>query len=160
TANFAAIRTLTVSETGNGQVTSSPAGINCSPISNQCSAGFPDQTIVTLTPAANSGFTFAGWGGACSAFGTGTCQITISADTNVSATFNAIPNFTLSVAKNGTGSGTVLSTPLGINCGATCATQFASGTQLTLMATPSAGSAFTGWTASVCSGSSTCNFTI
>src|SRR5262249_14944501 len=87
TATFGQItRTLTVTETGGGQVTSSPSGINCSPTSNQCSAGFPDGTAVTLTAAANSGFTFAGWAGACG--GSSTCQLTMSGDTSASATFS------------------------------------------------------------------------
>jgi hypothetical protein len=45
---------------------------------------------VTLTATANSGSTFAGWqGGGCS--GTGTCMITLIADTTVTATFNTVP---------------------------------------------------------------------
>jgi hypothetical protein len=44
---------------------------------------------VTLTAAPASGSTFAGWSGACS--GTGTCQVTMNADTAVSATFSAGP---------------------------------------------------------------------
>src|SRR5262249_58128596 len=38
---------------------------------------------------------------------------------------------TLTVAKAGTGSGTVSSTPAGINCGGTCSASYASGTSLT-----------------------------
>jgi hypothetical protein len=159
TATFAPItRTLTVSEAGGGQVTSAPAGINCSPTSNQCSAGYPNGTPVTLTASPNSGFSFAGWGGACS--GTGACQVTMSADMSVTATFNPIPSFPVSVVKIGAGSGTLSSTPLGINCGATCTASFASGTQITLMATPNAGSVFSGWSGGTCSGTSTCNFTV
>src|SRR5437870_6913325 len=41
-------------------------------------------------------------------------------------------------------SGTVTSAPVGINCGVTCAASFASGTAVTLTATPAAGSAFSG----------------
>jgi Divergent InlB B-repeat domain/PASTA domain len=52
---------------------------------------------------------------------------------------------TLSVALRGSGSGSVISAPAGINCGASCALQFAHGTSVTLTATPSPGSVFTGW---------------
>jgi List-Bact-rpt repeat protein/PASTA domain-containing protein len=52
---------------------------------------------------------------------------------------------TLSVALRGSGSGSVMSSPAGISCGGACAVQFAHGTAVTLTATPSAGSVFTGW---------------
>ncbi|HEY2311042.1 MAG TPA: hypothetical protein VGH46_08005 [Gaiellaceae bacterium] len=70
-------------ETGSGSVTSSPAGIDCG---STCSASFASGTSVTLTAAADSGSTFAGWsGGGCS--GTGTCQVMLSAATSVTASF-------------------------------------------------------------------------
>ena len=52
---------------------------------------------------------------------------------------------TLSVALRGSGTGTVISSPAGINCGSSCALQFAHGTSVTLTAAPAAGSVFTGW---------------
>ena len=52
----------------------------------------------------------------------------------------------LTVAKEGTGSGTVVSNPAGIECGATCSsTAFEEGTKVTLTASPSAGSTFVSW---------------
>jgi predicted lipoprotein with Yx(FWY)xxD motif len=69
---------------GHGTVQSSPAGIES--CSSTCSQAYDDGTVVTLTatPAAYS--TFAGWsGGECS--GTGACQVTISAETSITATF-------------------------------------------------------------------------
>ena len=68
-------------------------------------------------------------------------------------------NYTLTVAKSGTGSGTVTSTPAGINCGATCSASFTSGTSVSLTATPAAGSTFTGWNGP-CSGTGTCTVTM
>jgi hypothetical protein len=52
---------------------------------------------------------------------------------------------TLTIVKSGIGSGTVTSNPTGINCGSTCAYQFASGSSVTLTATPDASSTFSGW---------------
>src|SRR5262249_42085015 len=52
---------------------------------------------------------------------------------------------TLMVTKSGAGTGTVTSSSTGINCGTTCAGSYATGTQVTLTATPAAGSTFTGW---------------
>jgi YVTN family beta-propeller protein len=162
--NFIGPPTLTVAEagSGSGQVTSSPSGINCGAGINQCSAMFAVGTQVTLTAAASAGSTFAGWsGGGCS--GTGTCVITPSADTTVTATFAAIPPPTLTVAETGTGSGQVTSSPAGIACSASsnqCATPFAMGTQVTLTASASAGSTFAGWSGGGCSGTNTCVVTL
>jgi len=44
--------TLTVVKTGNGTVTSSPAGINCG---TTCSASFARNTTVTLTATPDAG---------------------------------------------------------------------------------------------------------
>jgi hypothetical protein len=70
------------------------------------------------------------------------------------------PQSTLTVTPAGTGSGTVTSSPAGINCGATCAAMFDTGTQVTLTATASAGSTFAGWSGGGCSGTSTCKVTL
>ena len=51
----------------------------------------------------------------------------------------------LTVTKAGPGSGTVTSAPAGITCGAPCSATSASGTTVTLTATPAAGSTFAGW---------------
>ena len=51
--------------------------------------------------------------------------------------------FALTVTK--AGAGTVTSSPTGINCGADCTESYASGTNVALTATASAGSAFAGW---------------
>ena len=72
--------------TGTGTVTSSPAGIECGV---DCSEALDEGTVVTLTGNPSSGSTFTGWSGACT--GTGTCQVTMSAARNVTATFTADP---------------------------------------------------------------------
>ena len=74
--------------------------------------------------------------------------------------FNAISSvmatFTVPVTKNGTGTGTVKSNPAGIDCGSSCNASFNQGTAVTLTATPDAGSIFSGWSGSVCTGAGTC----
>lgn len=45
-----------------------------------------------------------------------------------------------------TGSGRVISSPAGIDCGGGCSHEFATGSQVTLTAVPESGSAFEGWT--------------
>jgi subtilisin family serine protease len=75
--------------------------------------------------------------------------------------FNALnsvaPTFVVMAAKNGTGTGTVTSTPDGINCGGDCNQRFPGGSSVTLTATPSAGSVFAGWSGGGCSGTGTCS---
>ena len=62
----------------------------------------------------------------------------------------------LFVARVGTGTGTVASAPPGIDCGAICSASFAAGSNVTLAATPDAGSAFAGWSGEGCSGTGPC----
>ena len=57
------------------------------------------------------------------------------------------------------GSGTVTSSPPGINCPSDCSESFAFGTPVILSAVPEAGWTFTGWTGD-CSGAGSCNLTM
>jgi len=239
--------TVNKSGTGSGTITSNPTGINCG---TTCSAAFNAGTVVTLSAAAASGSTFAGWsGGGCS--GTGTCTLTMNAAQNVTAAFNTAQSFgtlnlqvtglpsgnsatltitgsdgfnqqrtiltgtgqslsdvvtgtytvtapsvvvngttynpnpasqsvtvttgsatasvnytqapaaslVLTVNKGGTGSGTVSSSPAGINCGATCSAAFSSGASVILSPIADAGSTFAGWSGA-CTGTGTCSVTM
>jgi uncharacterized protein (DUF2345 family) len=148
TFNILYTLTLTKSGTGTGTVTSSPSGINCGSI---CSYQFISGTNVTLTATPVATSAFIGWSG--DATGTNSiATITMSSNKNVTATFT--PTYTLTVTKTGTGTGTVTSSPSGINCGPTCSYQFASGTSVTLTATPDSSSIFSGWSGDA-TGSST-----
>jgi len=73
---------------------------------------------------------------------------------NVTATF-AFPTYTLTVSKAGTGSGTVTSTPSGIDCGNTCSALFNYNAIVTLTAAADSGAVFTGWSGA-CTGTGTC----
>ncbi|MBL8514006.1 MAG: hypothetical protein JNJ55_08430 [Betaproteobacteria bacterium] len=83
-------------------------------------------------------------------FGRGVWKATVTADNG----------FVLTVTKTGAGSGTVTSGPAGIACGTTCANSFAADAPVTLVASPSNGSAFTGWSGGGCSGTGTCTITM
>ena len=69
------------------------------------------------------------------------------------------PTFDLTIAKTGTGSGKVSSLQSGIDCGSTCNAPYYGGAQVTLTATPAAGSMFAGWSGA-CSGTGTCTLTM
>ena len=150
TATFTAVNyTLTVSRTGSGSVTSAPAGIACG---SDCSEAYASGTSVSLSAVAASGYTFGGWGGACS--GTGGCTVSMTSARSVTATFNAVANYTLTVSR--TGSGTVTSAPAGINCGSDCSQSYTSGTAVTLSATAGSGYVFGGWSGACAGTSSSC----
>ncbi len=94
--------TVTTSGTSVGTVVSSPSGINCP---GTCTATFATGTAVTLTetPGAPNTFSmFAGWSGACT--GTvATCNVTLSANQSVTATFNPAINHIIFMAQENRG---------------------------------------------------------
>lgn len=68
--------------------------------------------------------------------------------------------YLLTVSKSGNGSGTVSSTPQGIDCGTNCATAFNTGTQVALTAVPANDSNFVDWSGAGCTGNDLCIVTI
>ncbi|MFA5073121.1 MAG: PKD domain-containing protein [Nitrospirota bacterium] len=96
--------------------------------------------------------------------GQNTGNITVSSNDSGSPQYISLQGmgqYTLTVQKNGTWIGTVTSQPSGINCGATCVSNFNGGTNITLTATPDADASFNGWSGSVCSGNTNpCIFTL
>jgi DNA-binding beta-propeller fold protein YncE len=80
---------------GSGTITSSPAGINCG---TSCTASFASGMAISLTASPASGSTFSGWSTACS--GTGRCDVTMTSDGFVTATFDtgSPPDFSLTPA--------------------------------------------------------------
>ena len=137
---FAREATLIVTRTGTGTgtVTSTPAGVDCGPT---CTGSFALGQTVTLVATPDAHAQFTGWSGACT--GTGPCVVTMDLVTMVTASFDAA--YTLTVTRLGNGSGVVTSSPAGIDCGASCASAFTAGTAVTLTATATPGSLFTGW---------------
>ena len=85
--------------------------------------------------------------------GAGPAGIAVSPDGKQAYVTNSADNsvgqiggtFALTLAKVGTGIGTVTSIPAGIDCGTNCQGSFAAGTTVTLLAAPDAGSTFSGW---------------
>jgi len=139
---------LTVTKSGSGTVTSTPAGINCG---TDCSEPFASGASVSLTATPASGYVFSGWSGSCAGTAT-TCTVAMNAAQSVTATFKAqaASTYTLKVVR--TGSGTVTSSPAGINCGTDCSEVYPSGTSVTLQAAPATGYTFGGMSSS-CAGS-------
>jgi Divergent InlB B-repeat domain len=78
---------LDVAVTGQGSVSSAPAGIECG---SSCRASFNANSSVTLTAAPAAGQLLSAWGGACSGQAA-SCQVSMSAARSVTATFAAAP---------------------------------------------------------------------
>ncbi len=141
--------------TGQGQVTSAPAGIACGA---SCSATFDQGTLVTLTATPVAGSSFVGWEGDCAGAAT-TCTLSMAAARAVTARFELV-RYALAVTRSGIGFGAVTSLPAGIDCGATCVATFDPGTLVTLTATPATGYAFSGWTGPCAAAGATCQVTM
>ena len=149
--------TVTVARTGNGTITSAPAGIACG---GTCTAGFAAGTQVTLTAVADAGNTFTGWTGACSG-AVATCTLTVATDVSVTATFAPVM-YTVTAALVGNGAGTVAATPaaLGLTCPGSCSVRVPYDTSITLAATPSGASQFVGWSGGGCTGTGPCTVAV
>lgn len=143
-AGASAAQTLTVTKagTGTGTVVSSPVGINCGAT---CSFAFADNTAVTLTGSAGANTAAVVWSGCDSVTVEKKCKVTVSAAKAVTATFNLIQR-ELKVTKAGNGTGTVTSSPSGIECGSACTASYAHGTAVTLTGSPSGGALPVTWT--------------
>ena len=142
-------RSLNVVINGPGTVNVNPPNIN---YSNNFQRDYDYGTSVSLTASTTAtGYIFSGWSGACS--GTGTCVVEMTDSRSVTANF--VIGYSLSVEKTGNGSGTITSSPSGIDCGSTCSAGFAEGTSVTLTASASDGSFFVGWYGE-CSETGTC----
>jgi hypothetical protein len=82
--------TVTLAGAGGGTVTDGGGTINCPGVCSEpnYSSGAP----LSLTAAPNAYSLFGGWTGDCASAGTSTtCLTTVTADTNIGATFNAVP---------------------------------------------------------------------
>ena len=82
--------TLTLYEigSGSGNITSSSGGLNCGNGGSVCAGVFTQNTVVTLTETPASGHTFAGWTGPCITSTPTSCNVTMSNNETIGATFN------------------------------------------------------------------------
>ncbi len=85
TAIFLRLPTLLVTVEGSGTVTSNPAGIDCP---DDCEEPYLLEPDVDLTATPGTGWAFLGWSGDCT--GSGACQVTMTDDRLVTATFGPL----------------------------------------------------------------------
>jgi hypothetical protein len=117
------------------------------PVTIQAPVG-PNRTItVSAFNAANAKI-----------FGGTVANVNLTAGAPIDLEVTLVRLFTVTVRKQGTGSGTITSSPAGIDCGVNCAnqsTEFPEGTRVSLNAAAASGSVFGGWSGD-CSGTNVC----
>jgi hypothetical protein len=159
------------SSSASGTVVSSRGGISCTisgstggaTTSGTCSQHYKKGSVVSVTATPASGAALKldqEWQGcAPNVEDRRVCQITMNSNTTVAPTFVPTSNaFTVTVSGGAGGSGTVISTPTGINCTITngqassgnCSAGFATSTQVKLAATASSGSYLKAWAGGGC----------
>ena len=157
---------LTVTAPANGHVTGT-TGSDDSPTTvidcgsggrTDCGETLVAGTEVTLTATADAGYLFGDWTGACS--GTGTCTLTLNADSTVGATFGAARDLIVTAPSHGKVTGSVGATTV-IDCGSDCSETVADGTTVALRAGPDSGYRFDRWgDACATETSADCNVTL
>lgn len=145
-------QTITVRNDGGGTLrwlaTPGPQWLSIAPRTGTLGPGATAAVVVTPSTASMASGTYSG-----------SIQFSASLASNtpltvpVDLTITAAPRFTVTIDGQGTGSGTVTSSPPGIQCSINlgqasgpCVGQFVAGTQLTLSPSPTGGDLFNGWT--------------
>lgn len=121
--------TLTITPPTNGTISATPA-----PDQN---GKYTSGTVVTLTATAASGFRFVGWTGDASG-NTNPVQLTMDANKTVSANFEPIPTYTLTITE--TVNGSISTSPVPNSEG-----KYSDGTNVILTAVPAEGYRFVSW---------------
>jgi PKD repeat protein len=158
--------TLTVLGFGDGRITgrtfADGQNIDCP---KQCEARFlTGQEWETLTATPPLQITSFSWVGCDEVTPTNECRVLVGGhDRTISVSFTvAFARGEVLVSFGGNGSGTVTSSPFGIDCLPTCDSVFTPGTRVTLTAAAGPDSVFTGWTPGSCDTVSgdTCQLTV
>ena len=169
TAEFEAVPSFPVAVTvaGQGEVTSTPAGIECTEAGNggpKCEEEVAEGSTVTLHQVPSAGWKFEGWTGvACNGGNSGSsCTFTMPATAlSVKAKYAEVTSSLLSVFVNGAGAVSADSGPIS-GCteagGAACEGQY-EGT-VVLTETPTAGHVFAGWVGCKHKSATACEVTV
>jgi hypothetical protein len=142
-------RNLSINVVGEGSGTiTAPVGLgNGIDCGKTCIENYPDGTVITFTAQPEIGSTFSGWlEESC------TDELTITNDMTCTATFERLPNDTLTIS-TAEDHGTFIIEPPGEVCGENC-TRHISGTEITLTAVPESDYRLLNW-AGDCEGTTT-----
>ncbi|HEC85628.1 MAG TPA: hypothetical protein ENI48_10375 [Thioploca sp.] len=136
-------QTLTVKTFDNGNVTSSPTGIDCG---IECVADHDYDSFVKLTAQPDVGYQFTGWHGDCVGIASSS-TVKMDGAKTCKAYFAELPpddHSNLTVVTMG-GNGIVTSDPDGFSCDTICTAPYENDFTLILTATPDADSSFESW---------------
>jgi Divergent InlB B-repeat domain/Collagen triple helix repeat (20 copies) len=156
--------TITSEGTGTGSV---ECEVAASGHFEACAGEYPENTELTVRAQPAAGSIFEGWssptGSASGCTGTSPCAFPLSEDSALTATFNLVPQHTLTITTEGTGSGEVECEVAASGHFEACASEYPENTELTVKAQPAPGSTFEGWSnptgsAAGCTGTSPCTF--
>gem|GEM_PF-3052333 len=148
--------TLTVAQTGSGSGILMASGLSCN--ENVCTGkyNYGETVQITASPAIRS--VLGGWSG-CDSISDNECTIFINGNKDITATF--LRKHTFTVTNQGTGTGKVISTLSGIDCGEpSCSNTFVLGTPIQLTAVPHDASVFAFWSGGCIGTTETCNLII
>jgi len=146
---------LTVLKEGGGQGTVTggsalePNTIDCGSAGSECEHEYEHGEAVLLTQEAENAKTeFKGWVGCDKVIGPKEeeCEVAITSAKEVKARFAEGALFSLTVVKEGSGTGTVTSSPAGINCGSECSHEYEEEEEVDLSGSPGPHSAPVAWT--------------
>ncbi|MBX3180563.1 MAG: hypothetical protein KF886_24720 [Candidatus Hydrogenedentes bacterium] len=143
--------TLTVTKTGEGQVTADPYGATQTPTFSE---DYEPGETVTLTAVPAAGWGFKEWTGAASG-ASASVNVTMDEDKSVNAVFYQT---TLTVTKSGEGQ--VTADPYGATQTPTFSEDYEPGETVTLTAVPAAGWAFREWSGAAIGGALSANVTM
>lgn len=118
----------------------------------------PQTSTATFTPSSPLSYN-ATYTATLSSYVTDLAGNHLSGDASWSFTTASGPIYTLSYTKAGTGGGTVTSNPAGLSSTGSSSSTFASGTVVTLFASPDTNSVFSGWSGE-CAGTGNCQITM
>jgi uncharacterized repeat protein (TIGR02543 family) len=155
-ARFEAItpQLLEVSVSGEGSVSSEPAGISCP---GTCAGEFDESSTVTLAAAPAAHQELVRWAGCGGEPAPGRCEVQMSEAKAVEAVFGPIHR---AVTVTVVGQGTVTADHGQIStCTGSCNGAYLDGEGLQLEAAPAAGYQFAGWSGA-CGGTAPCHLTI
>ena len=122
---------------------------------SDCEFSFNKEETLTLKATPDEGYIFTGWGGDCE--DKSTCEVTMSSEHSVTATFEEIPLITLSIGMYEGGSITITGDQG--SCDIDCELSFIQDIELIINPTPDEGYIFIGWSGD-CSDNSTCLLTM
>ena len=146
----------TYSPTADAFITTQPDRMNL--LYDMAGSSAPYSLIGTVSGVASGENASISWSGLSN--GTKYQWYAVASDTSLSTNskvWSFTTSTTLTVDKKGTGSGTITSNPVGINCGSICSYDFLPETIVTLTAVPnSSKDRFSGWSGEGCSGTGTC----